>query len=259
MTKKSFDILQTRLRLDFSKELIKPTMLFTRRAEVESINAKHLSSLQGERRTYRSETIFLPIAETEGLTNKNPQLLKAIQKLDTDAPYLSELTLAVGAQVMLLINNPRVEMPDTSTFSHEESSKKKVVVREDLKNGSRGIVTGFSGPVSDPTSVPMVQFRTGDPIQIHHTCWDVPDMNGVKRRQIPLRLAYAMTVHKAQGATLDCALIDVGSKTFEYGQAYVALSRLRSLDSLYIHDLDASAFRAHPSVKQFYSSKIPGV
>ena len=82
-------------------------------------------------------------------------------------------------------------------------------------------------------------------------------MPAVKRQQIPLKLAYAITIHKSQGATLDCALIDVGSKTFEYGQAYVALSRVKDLESLYIHDLDPQAFRAHPKVKEFYESSLP--
>jgi ATP-dependent DNA helicase PIF1 len=89
---------------------------------------------------------------------------------------------------------------------------------------------------------------------VEHSTWEVADYQGVQRRQIPLRLAYAITIHKAQGATLDCALIDVGGKTFEYGQAYVALSRVKDLESLYIHDLEATAFRAHEKVKQFYES-----
>jgi hypothetical protein len=56
---------------------------------------------------------------------------------------------------------------------------------------------------------------------------------------------------------LDCALIDVGMGTFEYGQAYVALSRVVSLEALYIHDFDARAFRVHPKVTAFYKTLIP--
>jgi ATP-dependent DNA helicase PIF1 len=77
----------------------------------------------------------------------------------------------------------------------------------------------------------------------------------VKRQQIPLKLAYAITIHKAQGATLDCALIDVGGRTFEYGQAYTALSRVKDMESLYIHDLAPEAFKAHPKVVAFYASQ----
>jgi ATP-dependent DNA helicase PIF1 len=68
-----------------------------------------------------------------------------------------------------------------------------------------------------------------------------------------LRVAYAITIHKAQGASLDSALVDVGPSTFEYGQAYVALSRVRSLESLFVFEIAPKAFRAHPAVKAFYA------
>lgn len=60
--------------------------------------------------------------------------------------------------------------------------------------------------------------------------------------------------HNCQGATLDSALVDIGSGVFEYGQAYVALSRVRSLEALYVYDFDPVAFKAHPKVKEFYKT-----
>jgi ATP-dependent DNA helicase PIF1 len=255
LSRQSLAILESRMGLDTSKEEIKPTQLYTRRAEVEAINQRYLKQLTGETRTFKAETLFLPISQTSGLTKDSPQIQRAVAKLDTDAPYATELSLKIGAQVMLLINNPPVtEMDDSQPADESGKSKKKVTVREDLKNGSRGVVVGFKGGADDPTCVPIVKFRSGAPIPIYHWTWELEDLEGVKRRQIPLRLAYALTIHKAQGATIDCAIIDVGKKTFEYGQAYVALSRLRSLDSLYIHDLDIGAFRAHPKVKHFYTT-----
>jgi ATP-dependent DNA helicase PIF1 len=107
----------------------------------------------------------------------------------------------------------------------------------------------------DETLMPVVEFKSGDRRIIDYNTWEVQDFPGVLRKQIPLKLAYAVTIHKAQGATLDCALIDVGDRTFEYGQAYVALSRCKDIESLYVHDLDAAAFRANPKVKEFYQSK----
>jgi ATP-dependent exoDNAse (exonuclease V) alpha subunit len=116
-----------------------------------------------------------------------------------------------------------------------------------IVNGSRGIVEGFT-----LDGYPIVKFITGEMHTIRIHTW--PAEEGLQRQQVPLRLAYAITIHKAQGATLDCALIDIGPNTFEYGQAYVALSRVKSLDSLYIWELDPSAFRVNPKVKKFLDS-----
>jgi ATP-dependent DNA helicase PIF1 len=147
--------------------------------------------------------------------------------MDKSGSYVPELTLRVGAQVMLLTN---------------------MDVEHGLVNGSRGVIEKFC---EGPDPFPMVKFRNGEVIIIQPATWASEDVEGLQREQIPLRLAYAITIHKAQGATLDCALIDIGDNTFEYGQAYVALSRVRSLDCLYIWDLKPSAFMVHPKVKAF--------
>jgi ATP-dependent DNA helicase PIF1 len=148
-----------------------------------------------------------------------------IDRLDKDAPYEKEVCLKVGAQVMLLAN------------LNQEAG---------LINGSRGVVKGFSD------GLPVVQFASMTvPVKLHQ--WRAEDVQ-IEREQIPLRLAYALTIHKAQGASLDSAFIDIGSSTFEYGQAYVALSRVRSLDALFVYDLDPKAFKVHPAVKAFYES-----
>jgi ATP-dependent DNA helicase PIF1 len=100
---------------------------------------------------------------------------------------------------------------------------------------------------------PVVRFKGGSKQTIQFHDWELQEFPGVKRQQIPLKLAYAITIHKAQGATLDCALIDVGGRTFEYGQAYTALSRVKDMESLYIHDIAPEAFKAHPKVVAFYA------
>lgn len=243
LSKKSLRILAQRMSRDYSHESIKPTMLFTRRAEVDDINMSHLLKLTTERRTFKASTLFLPIASTEGYSEQHPLIQKAIAKLDSDSPYNPDLTVAIGAQVMLLVN------------LNSESG---------LVNGSRGVVVGYGPPnptdessyVDPSLLVPIVQFKNGMKFPVEHSTWELPDFPGVLRKQIPLRLAYAVTIHKSQGSTLDSALVDVGGNTFEYGQAYVALSRVKDLDSLYIHDLEATAFRAHPKVKSFYSPTV---
>ena len=70
--------------------------------------------------------------------------------------------------------------------------------------------------------------------------------------QIPLCLAWALTIHKIQGATLEMADIDVGNQIFECGQTYVALSRVKSLDGLYLSAFNPFRIRANEHVRAFY-------
>lgn len=293
VSKKSLRLLATRFGLDYSSLEIRPTMLFTRRAEVDTINMSHLAKLTTERKTYKASTIFVPMESTLGMKETDPLVLKAIAKLDNDAPYTPELTVAIGAQVMLLVNKPDyglangsrgvvvgyASLSDTTTQTTLSGSSSNAAspplaqtttsISEDPTAVSgippftpstiTATATSCKKPsatttLPDSLTVPIVQFRNGVRLAIEHHTWEIPDLPGVARRQIPIKLAYAITIHKAQGATLDCALIDVGGKTFEFGQAYVALSRVKDLESLYIHDLEVSAFRAHPKVKEFYSS-----
>ncbi len=209
---------------------IKPTLLYSRRAIVDMVNDTNLKALPGTISTFVAKTVSGTEAKQEELTNTSPEVLRAIEKMDKDGAYMKELRLKKGAQVMLLTN-----------MSHERG----------LVNGARGIVIGFQG--EEGTMIPIVKFNTGDVEAISTHTWWSQDLEGIGRKQIPLKLAYAITIHKAQGATLDCALIDIGTSTFEYGQAYVALSRVKNLESLYIWDVEPTAFRAHPKVLDFYN------
>jgi hypothetical protein len=82
--------------------------------------------------------------------------------------------------------------------------------------------------------------------------WASERIPGIGVTQVPLILAWALTIHKSQGATLDVAEIDVGSGIFECGQTYVALSRVKSLDGLYLTSFDAKRIRIHKSAKEYY-------
>lgn len=232
LSKESMDILKSRQDLPWQDLEIRPTLLFSRRAEVDHVNSSNLKALKGERHTYKADTCLLPIPATIGLDVESEEIKFQIQRLDRDAPYLVDLTLAVGAQVMLVTN---------------------LDFELGLVNGSRGVITGFT---DDELHWPLVKFRSGQPIPIGPATWESEDVEGLQRKQIPLRLAYALTIHKAQGATLDCALIDIGTSTFECGQAYVALSRVKNLESLYIWDLEPAAFRANAKVIDFYKKQV---
>jgi ATP-dependent DNA helicase PIF1 len=152
------------------------------------------------------------------------------EKLDAskycNAPHAVELK--IGAQVMLLYNlNTEIG----------------------LINGSRGIVVNFN-----EHDAPIVQFKNIlTTINIH--TWEIKrdEILIGKIRQIPLRLAWALTIHKSQGCTLDCAEIDL-KDVFEYGQAYVALSRVKDLSGLTIYNVTKQSFKAHSDALDFYDN-----
>lgn len=230
LSKESIAILKNRQKVEWRTLKIRPTLLFSRRAEVEMINKSNLKALTGKSYIYNVETLFGPTLE-KGLSPQSEQVKFAIAKLDKEAPYQTNLELKEGAQVMLLYN------------MDQEAG---------LVNGSRGVVEGFT---STTPPIPLVLFKgQSRAIPIEPYGWKSDEVEGVIRSQIPLILAYANTIHKMQGATLDCALIDVGPSTFEVGQAYVALSRVKDLESLYIYDLDPFAFKSHKKVVDFYKS-----
>jgi ATP-dependent DNA helicase PIF1 len=232
LTPESIHVLEERMNLPWQDNEIRPTLLFTRNAEVDRVNRRNMEVLEGARHTYDVQTVLMEKPEGRHVTMVSPDdtdVAAALQRLDTDAPYDPHLELCVGAQVMLIVNLDQ---------------------DRGLVNGSRGVVTGYS-----PGGLPTVKFLGWtDSIIIDRASWWLGEYEGIGRTQIPLRVAYAVTVHKAQGATLDSALVDVGSSTFEFGQAYVALSRVRTLFGLYVWKLDPRKIRCHPAVVEFYDA-----
>lgn len=232
LSEESVRILRSRKGMPWKEQTIQPTLLFSRNADVDAINEANLVALARPLRVYEAKTRVDKKDDDGTAYEDNPTgelLERLVQKMDADSSYCPRLELCEGCQVMLLYNK------DTGSG---------------MVNGSRGIVIGFRRE----DSAPIVQFLHGDPIVIGEHEWKNNEVPALKRIQIPLRVAYAVTIHKSQGATLDCALVDIGSSTFECGQAYVALSRVRNLESLYIHNLDVTRIRADPSVVNFYKS-----
>nr|XP_018913022.1 PREDICTED: ATP-dependent DNA helicase PIF1 [Bemisia tabaci] len=147
--------------------------------------------------------------------------------LDDQTRVSKTLCLKVGAQVMLL---------------------KNVSVTKGLVNGARGVVSKFSAE-----GHPVVVFCSGESYTCKPEKWFVKTTGGgvITRIQIPLQLAWAFSIHKSQGLTLDCVEMAL-SGVFEAGQAYVALSRAQSLDTLRVVDFDPKQVWANPDVLKFY-------
>nr|CAD7447088.1 unnamed protein product [Timema bartmani] len=149
------------------------------------------------------------------------------KQLDQQTPVSAQLELKVGAQVMLM---------------------KNINVSEGLVNGARGVVVSFK-----ENGFPLVRFCSKQEVLIQPDKWMVKTSGGniMTRRQLPLRLAWAFSIHKSQGLTLDCTEMSL-SRVFEAGQAYVALSRAKSLASLRVLDFNPAQVWANPDVLAFY-------
>ena len=118
--------------------------------------------------------------------------------------------------------------------------------RYQICNGSQGVIIDFKN------EYPIVKFNNGaERVMVPHI-WASENIPGVGVIQVPLILAWALTIHKSQGSSLDMASIDVGSGIFECGQTYVALSRVKSLEGLYLKSFDPKKIKINKKVKQFY-------
>ena len=212
-----------------------PTKLYPTRNKVENINNTQMSALPGNIMEYNIkylkdlEMTKADRAHRLEFTDKDIQV-----ELDFLANNLicdKEMKLKLGSQVMCIINI----QSDTGI---------------EVCNGSQGIVTDFC----EITKAPKVKFNNGiERIMVPHV-WTSDKIPGIGVSQVPLILAWALTIHKSQGATLDAAEIDVGSGIFECGQTYVALSRVKSLDGLYLSSFDVTKIRINKKVKDFYES-----
>lgn len=184
------------------------TQLYSHNIGVNEINDAELAKLTGK-------------AEMFEMTSRGPEKLIASLKRGCLSPEL--LSLKIGARVMFTKND---------------------ITMHRYVNGTLGTVTGFSD-----SGFPIVRTNSGRTIFAEPDEWHIEDAGRVLARimQIPLRLAWAMTVHKSQGMSLDSAHMDL-SDTFEYGQGYVALSRVRTLAGLSLAGLNTRALEVHPEI-----------
>nr|KAG5691490.1 hypothetical protein BaRGS_026265 [Batillaria attramentaria] len=118
--------------------------------------------------------------------------------------------------------------------------------KEDVEKINKHRLASLSG-------LPVVKFVCGVTEVIKPSRWVFKMGMGmmVARRQIPLKLAWAISIHKSQGMTLDCVEISL-ARVFESGQTYVALSRAKSLEGLRVLNFDTSCVRANADVLRFY-------
>lgn len=215
------DLLKQRKDINLKNDFgIMPTKLYSTNIDVDRINDIELDKLAEKGVTFYEYEMDTHV--NAKVSNKASVIDKF--KKSCNAPEI--LQLCVGAQVMLL---------------------KNLDLSKGLANGSRGIIIGFL------QDLPLVKFLNGEERIIDMEIWEVieNDKPILSAKQIPLKIAYAISIHRAQGYSLDFAEVDL-SNIFEYGQAYVALSRVKSLQGLSIIGIDYNNICAHPKALDFY-------
>ena len=215
------DILKSRFNRIDQNSSVKPTILVTHNSQMEMINKSKLKDIPSPSKIFN--------ASFSGASDK-------IENLRKNCIANEVLELKVGSQVMMLKN----------TYQ-----------KEGIINGSLGVVKGFA----TKKDYPIVEFNNGATLTISPEDWILEKYDKTKgdveieakMTQIPLILSWAMTIHKSQGMTLDKVKCNLGS-SFSDGQIYVALSRVRGLEGLYIEDMDFNKIRANPIVVEFYQN-----
>ena len=204
------------------KNGILPTKIFTTNANVDLLNKTELEKLC-EKNPDLDYFEYDMVIELREENNHSSEFIEKIRK-NHIAP--TTLELCIGAQVMLICN---------------------LDLESELANGSRGVVTEMR------FDKPVVKFLNGEIRNLDFYVWNIEENGEIIAivNQIPLKLAWACTVHKSQGMTLDYAEVDMAN-IFTYGQGYVALSRIRTLEGLSIKNLNFVSITAHPKALEFY-------
>ena len=201
---------------------ILPTKIACHNRRVDEENELELARLPSPEQLFDAIDLFRQPPSSE----EQAQRLRS--ELEGRAP--GQLRLKLGAQVALTRN----------------------WLEHGLANGSRGVVVRFGEPKGrEGGRLPVVRFDSGAVVEMVRAPFGAGPL---QRLQLPLKLAWACTVHKSQGMTISRAIVEAGD-AFDYGQVYVALSRVTSLAGLWIRGprVAQRAVKAHPDVLSFYS------
>jgi ATP-dependent DNA helicase PIF1 len=231
ITRKNIEMLKSRIT-PISDD-INIVTLMPKKSNVATINAEKLKSLKTVKKKYDRKILNdLPLNKEE------ESFMKLVTKDDYDLEFnflktstnVSEsLELKIGAQVMCTVN-----------IEDEE----KLII----SNGTQGIVERFY------KGLPYIKFDNGVSRTIDYYTWKCSNLPSCGIKQLPIVLSWALTIHKAQGCTIKCCRMNIGDDIFEAGQTYVALSRVKSLDALYLDAFNPHKIQINKKVKEFYDN-----
>ena len=229
-------LLNSRVHATWSSDALKPTVLCALNAQVNAINEEELDSIAEKNKDIEFIEYDMKISKLPGV----PDWL--VRKYEKDCIAPSSIQLTTGVQVMLVKN-----------IYEGDGDQRKLL----LGNGSLGIVS----KIDEENQFPHVTFTNGTTLLIEPHQFEIRSIptehkkNGVVEvvlHQLPLKIAYAISIHKSQGLTLERAEVDL-TGCFCTGQAYVALSRVRSLNGLTLTSkCDPQFIQADPKCVEYY-------
>jgi len=223
-----------------------PTKLFAIRSKVDYVNTQMFSKIK--EKEYVLEHTFKNDCLTY-IDSGKVIPLELLQKCNSLSITDKEMELDI------ILNNSQCN----KILRIKKGAAVMCTINLDMDNG---ICNGSQGIIIDIIEkggiiTPIVKFSNGIIKGISAHYWQSEEYPSLAVGQYPLCLAWALTIHKIQGATLNMAEIDIGSSIFEYGQSYVALSRIKSLDGLYLSAFEPNKIKSNPIVKEFYSRINP--
>lgn len=226
---------------------ILPMKIYATRNQVSAINAKHYMELEKEEMSF---ILSINTSAKKYVENGNPFEQDVIEKIESASP------MEIDYEVKMMTSN----IPMDEIVRVKEGAVVMCLVNMDLElgisNGSIGRIVGFSYSPITKEQVPIVRFMNGVVTQIERHVFQSTEFPNICISQIPLCLAYASSIHKMQGATLDFCEMNLGRSIFAEHQSYVALSRVRNLEGIYLTDFDPSRIKVNPMVVSFYNQFV---
>ena len=219
ISKSNLEALQSRI-IPYEGTDIIPTRLYANNISVDHINKIEHDKLSDEYIKTFGVNVIKPSPRE---ISDNDLSESTIKRLSDDFVKNNDpIEIKIGDQVMCTYN-----------------------ISETIVNGSRGVVVEIG-------EYPIVKFVNNNTVEMRPIDLFDDNIPGLIFKKVPLKYAWALTIHKCQGMTLDLCIMDLGSNIFEAGQTYVALSRVKSLEGLYLTNFDHTKIKIDKVVKDFY-------
>lgn len=238
INKKNYELLKSRTFNELPKEEKedKIVKLVSTRREADFLNSKMMTAIEGEKHVFRYKVSYEPANNTlmsiedRSLTITKPskaQLTNEEKFITSNSMFESDLTVKLGARMMCVRN---------------------IDLEKGICNGTIGTVN----EIDEHKQTIKMEFDNGTEYTFGLYDFESPSIAGFSIKQFPLIPAWAVTIHKSQGATLEKAYMNLGNSIFAYGQIYVALSRVKSIQGLFLSSFDPCKIKTNPKITAFY-------